>query len=358
MAGFSMIEALVASLLSLLLIGAIAPLLGSHSIVAATAPEMVDEQQRGRLGADVLFHDLSMAGAGPSVGPHAGTLLRNFAPVMPRKVGLTGDAFNVARPDAISVAYVPQTSTQSVLLQAMAGATDPMQVDTSIGCPRGTQVCGFQQGSTALLFDAAGRFDLVGILSLQAAANSATIEHRQQGAVSFAYAAGASVTEAESHTYYFDRPNQLLRHSDGAHSDVPLIDNVVSVAFEYFGDPSPPVMPKPPIGIANCLYDVAGNAVSGMTTMGSGGAAVVALPISMFTDGPWCAAGSNRYDADLLRVRLIRVTLRLAVANTMLRGTTSDFAVTGKGRSALRQVPDYTIRFDVAPRSMASGPQR
>jgi hypothetical protein len=50
-----------------------------------------------------------------------------------------------------------------------------------------------------------------------------------------------------------------------------VIDNVVGVQFEYFGDPNPPIAPKPPMGIANCLYDDAQNLVSGTRGPGDAG---------------------------------------------------------------------------------------
>ena len=170
-----------------------------------------------------------MAGAGLSVGPHAGPLpASTFAPIIPRRLGLTGaDAINVARTDALTIVYVPMTAAQSVLLQAMTSPADGLQVDASQGCPVGTQVCGLQQGSTALLFEDSGRFDLVGILSLQG--SSATIEHRQQGIPVFSYQPRRGVAEAELHTYYFDSVSRQLRHADGGHSDVPVVDNVVSL---------------------------------------------------------------------------------------------------------------------------------
>jgi hypothetical protein len=31
----------------------------------------------------------------------------------------------------------------------------------------------------------------------------------------------------------------------------------------------------------------------------------------MFQDGPWCGSGDNEFDADLLRIRKVRVTLRM-----------------------------------------------
>jgi hypothetical protein len=349
---FSLIEALVALALTLVLIGAAVPLVVSNSAVSATAPEMIDEQQRARLGAEGLIRDLTVAGAGLSVGPHAGPLVLTFAPIIPRRMGLIGaDAVNVARSDAITLIYVPTTATQSVLMQPMTSPADSLQVDASQGCPVGTQVCGLQQGSTALLFEDSGRFDLVGILSLQG--SSATIEHRQQGTPVFSYQPGAAVAEAELHTYYFDSVNRQLRHADGAHSDVPVVDNVVSLSFEYFGDPVPPTMPKPPLGTANCLYDVTGAPVA-MPTLAPNGGTLTSLPIGLFSDGPWCAAGSNKFDADLLRIRMVRVTLRVQVGNTMMRGTSSDFVISGLGRGA-RTIPDYTMRFDVAPRNMNPG---
>jgi hypothetical protein len=185
-------------------------------------------------------------------------------------MGLTGaDAFNVARADAVTLVYVPTSPAQAVLLQPMTGPLDSLQVDSAQGCPAGTQVCGLQQGSTAVLFEPTGQFDLVGILGLQG--SSATIEHRQQGIPIFSYQPGAAVAEAESHTYYFDAASRQLRHDDGGHSNVPVVDNVVSLTFEYFGDPSPPTKPKPPLGTANCLYDVSGTALGAMTTVAASG---------------------------------------------------------------------------------------
>ena len=39
-----------------------------------------------------------------------------------------------------------------------------------------------------------------------------------------------------------------------------------------------------------------------------------------FMDGPWCGAGAWRFDADLLRVRAVRVGLRLQAASQAVRG--------------------------------------
>jgi len=348
---FSLLEMLIALALTAVLMGAVVPLISANTGLTAAAPEMLDEQQRARLGMEELSRDLGMAGAGLSVGSLTGPLVSSFAPIIPHRMGLTGaDAYNVAKADAITIIYAPASPAQSVLLQPMTSPSDILQVDPSAGCPLGTQVCGLQQGSTALLFDQSGRFDLVGILGLTG--NSASIEYRQTGPPVFSYQPGAAVAEAELHTYYFDAATLQLRHADGAHSDVPVVDNVVAVTFEYFGDPNPPTYPKPPLGIANCLYDATGVLLGGMSILPPAGGTLAALPLGGFSDGPWCGAGSNRYDADLLRVRLVRVTLRVQVANVMMRGRSADFLVSGLNRGA-HSIPDYTMRFDVAPVNMS-----
>jgi hypothetical protein len=350
---FSLLETLIALALTVVLMGAAVPLVAANSGVLVAAPEMLDEQQRARLGMEELSRDLGMAGTGLSVGPLAGPLVSSFAPIIPRRMGLTGaDAYTVARADAITIIYASASPAQSVLMQPMTSPSDGLQLDPSGGCPLGTQVCGLQQGSTALLFDRSGQFDLMGILSLNG--STATVEYRQQGPAAFSYQPGAAVAEAELHTYYFDAANLQLRHADGAHSDVPVVDNVVALTFEYFGDPNPPTLPRPPAGTANCLYDAAGALLGGMSILPAAGGTLARLPLSGFTDGPWCGNGSNRFDADLLRVRMIRVNLRVQVGSAAMRGTSADFMVPGLSRGA-HTIPDYTMRFDIAPANMGSG---
>jgi hypothetical protein len=77
------------------------------------------------------------------------------------------------------------------------------------------------------------------------------------------------------------------------------------------------------------------------------------LPPAMLTDGPWCGSGDNEFDADLLRVRKVRVTLRLQVASRALRGTdTTLFVNPGQTTASSKLVPDYFARFEVTPRNL------
>jgi hypothetical protein len=200
------------------------------------------------------------------------------------------------------------------------------------------------------VFDRIGQFDgftITGVLG-----DAASLRPHQPGQVPFAYAPGSIVTEAEWHTYYFDAASRQLRHADGYLTDSPVLDDVVSLEFEYFGDPRPPEEPKPPVGTASCLFDTAGALRPGMTVLPTRGESLSALPLSLFRDGPWCGEGNNRYDADLLRIRMVRVLLRIQVGNEMLRGRSADYVVAGRSLSAARSLPDYTLRFDVSPRNM------
>ena len=61
----------------------------------------------------------------------------------------------------------------------------------------------------------------------------------------------------------------------------------------------------------------------------------------------------NRFDADLLRIRRVRVTLRVQTAVASLRGPAGVlFTNGGLSRSGGRSVPDLEMQFDVTPRNL------
>jgi len=97
-----------------------------------------------------------------------------------------------------------------------------------------------------------------------------------------------------------------------------------------------------------------------MDTLASG-YGQVELTQAMLTDGPWCPGQDatnypNRFDADLLRIRRIRVTLRVQAALSALRGPAGVlFTHGGTARSPERLVPDQEIQFSVTPRNMTLG---
>jgi len=82
---------------------------------------------------------------------------------------------------------------------------------------------------------------------------------------------------------------------------------------------------------------------------------LAALPLAILNDGPWCGDGNNRFDADLFRVRKVRVTLRVQASSTTFRASGSEFSVGGINTSALKNLPDYSVVFEISPRNMNLG---
>ena len=110
----------------------------------------------------------------------------------------------------------------------------------------------------------------------------------------------------ETRTYYFKRDTSQLMQYDAGRSDVPVLDHVVRLAFEYFGPAS------------------------------AAGTALVRFDPAAFLDGPWVEdATRRRFDADLLRVSEVRIALRLEATAASLR----------------RLVPDEEIVLHVALRN-------
>jgi hypothetical protein len=346
-----MIEMLVSLLMALVVSGAVLGLLFANVTTGRTAPEVVDIQQRARAAQELLSRDLYMAGAGVNLGSAAGSLQQYFPSVLPRRAGLQADAFDTARSDAITLIYVPQSVSQATLQLPLAPGDD-LRVHAWPNCPS-DPLCGLSAGASLIVFDRlehADAFTLTQVLT-----DSGHLRSWQASHAAFSYPADSVVAEAEWHTYYLDASSRQLRHFDGYLTDIPVIDDVVGLDFEYVGDPDPPRSPKPSLGVSNCLYEASGAYRGGLTTLGTNGGSLAVLPLDLFRDGPWCGDGENRFDADLLRIRKVTVTLRMQVGNDMMRGQSADFAVTGRSRSAARNLPDYTLSFDVAPRNLGIG---
>ncbi len=349
--GFTLAELLVSTAIMLTVTGAIFALTNPSQGTAKVQPEVADLQQRMRVGSELLFKDLIMVGAGPYQGDSRGALTNYFAPILPRRTGkIDPDPTQGSasfRPDAITITYVPNTSSQTTLFREMPNVSAELVVNTPPGCPPG-QLCGFTAGMSIMIFDASGNFDAFMITEVQEA--SGHLQHRGQQ-FSIAYQAGAQVTEAVTYTYYLDRTTNQLRRYDGLDSDVPVVDNVVDLRFDYFGDPEPPRNPEPPDGTANCLYDANGN-YRNLPVLAPTDGSLAELTPAMLTDGPYCGGGTNQYDADLLRIRKIRVTLRMQVATPLFRAGTNLDGTTRQNPGGVKYVPDYVLSFDVTPRNL------
>jgi hypothetical protein len=252
------------------------------------------------------------------------------------------------RSDRLSVLYVPDDGPQSELAADMAGSGSPIAIDGGApGCRPGS-VCDFVAGTDALIYEpigAGGAHEVFSVSSVDPAANTII----PAAALSRAYAAHSRITSVIQRTYYLDGSGKRLMVYDGARSDVPLVDHVVGLRFAYYADPRPDAVAPPAPGESNCAY--AGSPPASLLT-NLGGWAPKVLTAALLTDGPVCGQAPYRFDADLLRVRRVSVTLRLEAESAEFRGRGSAFATAGISRGGARTVPDLETATEVTPRNM------
>jgi len=408
--GFSLLELMIAMAIMMTVIGSVFSLLNPAQGSFAMEPEVADLQQRLRVAQDTLYKDLVMAGAGPYVGGQTGSLLYFFPPVLPFRQGAIGDApagsfarpevpsFPIDATDTITIIYVPSTTAQTVLAADIVGG-GLMSVRTEGDCPKnpdGTdqKLCGFKAGMTILIFDDTGNYDTFTISSVNDATASITV-NRPGDAATTTYRGGppgtpgiAKVTQAVIRTYFRKvETNQLVAYDGSTGPEVPVVDNVVDLSFEFWGDPNPPLRtskpisdsigpwqtygPRPAIGASGTAYPAGENCAFTydgsqhlprlpVLPSGANPSALVKLTEAQLTDGlpGWCPDenNANRYDADLLRIRKIGAAIRVQTALAAMRGPASAlFRNGGTSRTATKWVPDQEVRFQVLPRNLNLG---
>jgi prepilin-type N-terminal cleavage/methylation domain-containing protein len=391
-AGFSLLEMLIATALFVVVTGAVFTLVSPATGAHRARSEAADTQQRLRVAVEAIRRDLVMAGAGTYAGAAVGSLVRVFAPIVPHAVGPLVPG-SPDRPDAsaITITYVPQSASQARLRSEFRNGT-LAAIEPVPGCPLGAAnpVCGLEPSMRVGVFEAGGAHDIFTVASVEGGA--VQLQHRD-GGFATVYGRGASIAEVVSVTYHLNSRERRLYRYDGHRTNLPLVDDVVGLRFEYFGEPTPPVLLKPvtdpvgpwttygprppPVGTdpagddwgpgENCVFRVvAGQHVSRLDDWLAGGqpGTLVSMPLPALGDGPWCPGGAtadglplgSRYDADLLRVRRVRVSLRVQAGSASLRGADpSWFTHPGSARVADRMVPDQEVQFDVAPRNLNFG---
>ena len=401
--GFSIVEMLIATVIMMAVTAATFGLMNPAHGMFAAQPEVSDMQQRLRIAMETLQKDLLMAGAGTYSGNNKlGSLGQYVATILPDREGnntpdppgtfkcTTTFCSSLGASDTITLMYVPPTSAQTTLRDDMPQSSAELKVTKQAGCPNSDDLCGFKEGMQVMIFDDTGASDIFSITNVQE--DALHLQHKGQD-LSKAYPANSTfVTQIAAATYWLKTDTvaetyQLMRY-DGYQTDVPIAENIVGMAFEYFADPSPPVLlksvndpigpwtnygPKPPdVGVdrpsdnwgtgENCLFMVSGGfhvpRPEMATPLGPVNGPLVKLSSSQLTDGPWCpdSAIANRYDADLLRVKKVRVTLRVQVGPKSLRGPTGTFFLRGGTASGgERYIPDQEISFEVTPRNLNFG---
>jgi len=391
-AGFSVVEALIAIALVLVVTAAAFAVMDPARGAFVVLPEASDMHQRLRVSADTLYEDLVMAGGGLYSGPASGPLTHFFAPIGPYRTDLNhADPPGTVKADTISLMYVPSTVAQTTL--ATVGpdvGIASVGVDIQPSCPAVDESCGFRPGMTVLIVDASGLHDTFTVSSVLG--NTLNLQSTSQALSYTSYPPHTTTIAQIINVVYSLKMDpaagafQLVRSVGGAGSDQPVVDNVVGLTLEYCGDPQPPRLtdraltdpvgpwttygPRPPplsaqdptraypIG-ENCVFLV--DPLTGLQTPrlpvldADAGDTLVRLTAAQLADGPWCPdeSNANRWDADLLRVRTVAVTLRIQSANAALRGPSGLlFAHGGTSLGGSRWLPDMQVRFQVTPRNL------
>ena len=188
-AGYSMIELLVSTAIMITITGSIFALVNPSQGTSQTQPEVADLQQRMRVGSEMLFKELLMAGAGPYQGPVRGALVNFFAPILPRRTGrVSPDTFDTVRTDTITLSYIPNSYSQTTISDPMPNVSSEMKVTPQANCPGADTLCGFAEGMDVIIFDTAGNFDTFTITKIQL--DAAHLQHRGQDFI-VPYAAGS-----------------------------------------------------------------------------------------------------------------------------------------------------------------------
>jgi prepilin-type N-terminal cleavage/methylation domain-containing protein len=388
--GFTLIELLVALTIALIVAAGVVKLADDARTFFLVQPEVMDVTQRARVGVDLLTGELTNAGAGASLGTDAGPLIRWMPPIIPARYqgsgsgsgsgssssssggggggggGGTGafDAAGQVFSDRLTIITAAEDVPLVPVRGAMAGAAASLPIGGSPGCPAGDALCGFRAGQRIAVFDRTAAFDLatvrtpVALPSPSAPFGSADLLlDAPPLAKAFREEDDARVVRVRVVSYYHDAVRNQLRRATGPRADAPVLDDVVGLSFRYFGERAPPSSPRPPPGAANCLFDVDGAPALGVRAPDDGDQ--VELTAALLTDGPWCGAGASAgavFDADLYRVRRIRVTLRIQANPAWARGRDPNlFRRPGTGTAPRLLVPDYVITFDVSPRNFAVG---
>jgi hypothetical protein len=380
----SLLELTIALALTLAITASVFAMMRAGGRASAAQPEVAEMAQRLRVAASTITRDLAMAGAGSYLGRQTAALVYAFPPVLPFRQSagaVAADPAGSFRADAVTLIDVPASSAQTTLRADVLPGMRSWPVAPQRACPPDVNLCGFEPGMTLLIYDDAGNYEVVTATAVADGAAEIGITPLSQNFSTTVYKAGSKVVEAQLHVYYLKTDaattiTQLIRDA-GAAIAVPVVDHVVGLRFDYFGEPRPPALAPsgptygpapPPIGVRtsayppgeSCLFAAdpeTGGQFGRLPVIGSDGS-LAPLTASQLTDGPWCPdeASANRWDADLLRIRAVMVTLRIESALASLRGPAGLlFANAGTSSGGAMWVPDLEVRFQVTPRNLSVG---
>ncbi|MPZ18378.1 MAG: hypothetical protein GEV06_10765 [Luteitalea sp.] len=352
-AGVTLLELVVAMAITLVVGAAAVLLLGPAHDAFRRESEANDTRHRMRVAADVLRTGLRGAGAGVYGAQHPGPLVQWLPPVLPRRMGRwSPDPPTTAFSDRVTTLGIPATALQAPLASAMSSRGGPVEVDNGSGCPVARAACAFTPGTQALVFDRTGAWDPIVVTDVT---GNALGHWPPQLSKAYEPAEDAQVVALEMQVLYHDSSRRQLRRYDGNQSDLPVVDEVVELELSYLADPAPPRSPPPPgVEDETCVTSADGSPI--LPALGPTPAPLVELPLAAFADGPFCGEPANHWDADLLRVRAVRVRLRVQARDPAVRGPDPRLFVNpGHASGSRLLVSDLAWDFQVAPRNLSFG---
>jgi prepilin-type N-terminal cleavage/methylation domain-containing protein len=392
--GFTLVELLVAMVIVVAVMAAVLAVIDPVQVMYRSQPEMADMHQRLRVVADTLTRALGEAGRGVDGGAIGGPLVRVLPPVMPYRVGdVQNDtaAGVFYRPDSVSVLGAVRGAGPTTVARVLTPGVQDLEVEVLPNCAdvAADFLCGVTPGLRVLLYDVDGRRDVVTVTSVLGRVLQV---HKQGGLLMSRYDSGhAQLVPIELQTFSLKTnaaaATYQLMHDDGRAAAFPVADNVVGLRFRYLGAATTPALtgvsslagpsrvettygPHPPRAGTDDLDDAwpagencviamfDGVQVPRLDVLG-GGRGLAELTPAQLTDGPWCpdAASPDRFDADLLRIRRIRVEVRVQAAQPSFRGPAGAlFAHAGVAVRADQMLPDQMVDVDVTPPNLQVGP--
>jgi hypothetical protein len=317
------------------------PLVARGASLARLAPEVADLDQRMRVLDSLLHRVLESAGAGAPSAALTPTFAGRVPGIFPALRGvLSGDAPNAAFPDRVTVLVGEAGGWDVALASSMLSASSPLFLLLGPPCPVGDARCSFRNGDTAVLNDRLGYFDLLRITN----ATGPVLAYQPSSLTrTYQLADDSRLVRASIRQLRFDGAKGQVRFGDGLGNEAPVMDGVVSVAFAFQGVAEPPKGVTPPLGTPSCLTNADGSPRLPVLPGAVGG--LVGLPLTIFTDGPFCGGGAMVYDADLFRIRRVRVRIGIVDQNAL----PGQWPWSPLARSG----PTREVTVDVAPRNLA-----
>lgn len=268
--GFSLIELLVALTICAIVSASVAIVVPPARAVFGIVPAELELQQRARLVVDAMTQAIRAAGADVVASDQLGA----FADLVPALI--PSDAVD-GRFTRLMVLGPRVNAAQGVLDRHQVGAV-VLWLSAS-PCPDAPGVCGFTRGTTGLITDGSGRFDVFTVSSVDATTRSLSADR----AFIPPYTAGSIVVEADVDTFQLEaQPDgtRTLVRVTAAGAVQPIADRIDSLGFEVHG------------------FDDAG--------------ALMPIGIAALRDGPWWRGEpGGRYDEDVFRIRYVEIALAL-----------------------------------------------